>query len=642
MWGGVKGVSAKVSNRAAGLPFGGIPSELSERTEKILEKEPELVTPSFDFRQVVADHTPFSFRSFLGPHKFALISAFLLVILETVTGQVGPLLTGLAIDHGVREKNLGYLTLILLIYIVAILVNGITNWSRISFTGRFSARMMLALRIRVFSHLQRLSLDFYTGEKAGRLMTRMTSDIEALMALFQEGIVQLAVQGLQLVIITVILFVLNPTLAAFTLIVVLPVMGVLTYWFRGASDRGYTIVRDRIADVLSNLAESLSGIRIISAHNRRRHNVIHHNNIVGEYYDANMYTAKIGALYGAGTETVGIIGRALLILVGGGMVFAGKLGVGELVTFVLFLVSFFSPIQQLVGLYNQFQAGQAAVAKLRDLLSTPPSVPESPDAVDIPPIKGEITLDNVSFGYTPDTPVLKDVNLHIAAGEIFSLVGPTGAGKSTIAKLITRFYDPTGGCVRIDNHDLKDVTHHSLRSQLGVVPQEAFLFHGSIRDNVAFSRPDATNQEVMEACRTVGIDDLIDRLPLGIDTPCHERGVSLSSGERQLIALARAFLSRPRVLILDEATSNLDLRSESKIERALDVLLEGRTAVIIAHRLATAMRGDRIAVVDEGRIVEIGTHDELVEKKGKYAEMYATYLEHMDGGSASSSSPRSS
>lgn len=633
MWGGFKGVGAKASNRAAGLPFGGIPPELQGRVEKILAKEPKLETPAFQFSQVVVDETPFTLRSFLGPHKFALLAAFFLVVLETVTLQAGPLLTGLAIDHGVRAKDIDTLGLILLIYILAIVVNGITNCGRISFTGRFSARMMLALRIRIFSHLQRLSLDFYTGEKAGRIMTRMTSDIEALMALFQEGIVQLAVQGLTLIIISVILFILNPMLTLFTIVVVIPVMAGLTYWFRGASDRGYTLVRDRIADVLANLAESLSGIRIISAHNRRRHNVIHHNNVVGEYFDANMYTARIGAIYSSCTETIGIVGRALLMLAGGGMVFAGRLEVGELVSFVLFLTAFFAPIEQLVGLYNQFQSGQAAVAKLRGLLNTPPSVPESPDAVVIPPIKGEITLNNVSFGYTAETPVLTNIDLHIAEGETFSIVGPTGAGKSTIAKLITRFYDPTSGSVRIDTHDLTDVTIDSLRSQIGVVPQEAFLFHGSIRDNIAFARPDATEEEIMEACRTVGIDDLIEKMPLGINTPCHERGVSLSSGERQLIALARAFMSRPRVLVLDEATSNLDLRSESKIENALDVLLEGRTAVIIAHRLATAMRGDRIAVVDEGRVVELGTHDELVEKKGKYAAMYATYLEHMKGDS---------
>jgi ATP-binding cassette subfamily B protein len=226
--------------------------------------------------------------------------------------------------------------------------------------------------------------------------------------------------------------------------------------------------------------------------------------------------------------------------------------------------------------------------------------------------------------------VLRNINLHIKEGETFALVGPTGAGKSTIAKLITRFYDPDEGKILIDNYDLRDVTHYSLRSQIGVVPQEAFLFNGSIRDNISFSKPDATEEEVMEVCRIVGIDDLIERLPMGLDTLCHERGVSLSSGERQLLALARAFLSRPRVLVLDEATSNLDLRSEGKIERALDVILEGRTAIIIAHRLATAMRGNRIAVVDEGRIIELGSHDELVKMNGKYAKMYALHLEHME------------
>jgi ATP-binding cassette subfamily B protein len=321
----------------------------------------------------------------------------------------------------------------------------------------------------------------------------------------------------------------------------------------------------------------------------------------------------------------------MLFLFGGSMVLDGSLRIGELTAFLLYLTYFSAPIETLVQLYNQFQSGQAAVKKLRDLLGTPPGVPESPDAEKLAAIKGEVILEDVTFSYGDDTPVLEDISLHIAEGETFSLVGPTGAGKSTIAKLITRFYDPDVGTVRIDGHDLTHVTHHSLRSQLGVVPQEAFLFNGSIRDNIAFSQPDATDEAVMEVCRIVGIEDLIERLPMGLDTPCHERGVSLSSGERQLIALARAFLARPRVLVLDEATSNLDLRSESKIESALDVILEGRTAIIIAHRLATAMRGNRIAVVDGGRIVELGSHDELVAQNGQYAEMYATYLEHMDG-----------
>jgi ATP-binding cassette subfamily B protein len=312
------------------------------------------------------------------------------------------------------------------------------------------------------------------------------------------------------------------------------------------------------------------------------------------------------------------------------MALRGEVSLGELTAFLLFLTSFFAPVQTLVQLYNQYQQGSAAVVKLRDLLAREPSVPERSDAIDLPPIRGAIRLEGVTFGYDPDHLVLRDVDLELAPGEVLAVVGPTGAGKSTIAKLITRFYDPTFGHVTIDGHDLRDVSIDSLRSQLGVVPQEPFLFNGTIRDNVAFARRDATDDEVIEACRAVGLQGLMDRMPDGMDTPIHERGASLSAGERQLVALARAFLARPRVLVLDEATSNLDLLSESVIEQALDSLLEGRTAILIAHRLATAMRADRIAVVDDGRIVEHGTHDELVSSGGQYAEMVKTWMEHSD------------
>jgi ATP-binding cassette subfamily B protein len=283
-----------------------------------------------------------------------------------------------------------------------------------------------------------------------------------------------------------------------------------------------------------------------------------------------------------------------------------------------------------VQLYSSYQAGQASINKLRELLATEPEVVEKPDAYDLPPIKGEIVLDHVTFGYGDGAPVLRDVSLRIPPGESLAIVGTTGAGKSTVAKLISRFYDPSEGIVTLDGHDLRDLTITSMRTQLGVVPQEPFLFHGTIRDNVAFSNPDASDEEVLEACRAVGIDDAVNRLPGGINALVHERGSSLSAGERQLLALARAFLAKPRVLVLDEATSNLDLRSEAKIEHALDTLLEGRSAVIIAHRLATAMRCDRIAVVEAGQVVEHGTHAELVALGGRYAEMYATWLAHLD------------
>jgi len=355
-----------------------------------------------------------------------------------------------------------------------------------------------------------------------------------------------------------------------------------------------------------------------------------HQRIIDAHLDANLYTGRAQALFGPGTESIGILTQAIVLLVGGRMALRGEVSLGELTAFLLFLTSFFAPVQTLVQLYNQYQQGSAAVVKLRELLAREPSVPEQSDAIELPPIRGAICLEGVTFGYDPDHLVLRDVDLELAPGEVLAVVGPTGAGKSTIAKLITRFYDPTFGHVTIDGHDLRDVTIDSLRSQLGVVPQEPFLFNGTIRDNVAFARPDATEDEVLEACRAVGLQGLMDRMPDGMDTPIHERGASLSAGERQLVALARAFLARPRVLVLDEATSSLDLLSESVIEQALDSLLEGRTAILIAHRLATAMRADRIAVVDDGRIVEHGTHDELVDLGGQYADMVDTWLRHAD------------
>ncbi|MCU1376598.1 MAG: transporter ATP-binding protein, partial [Actinomycetia bacterium] len=469
-----------------------------------------------------------------------------------------------------------------------------------------------------------------TEEKAGVIMTRMTSDIEALQQLLQDSLVQFAVQGLTMLVVSAVLFTYNVKLAIITLLMVVPVLTILSLWFRVASARGYDLVRDGIAGVLSDLSESLQGVRVVATFNRSRQNVRHHRNVLGEYRDANDYTAKINSFYGPTTEAIGLLGQAALLLIGGNMVRNGELTVGQLAAFVLYLNAFFQPIQQLVQLYNQYQSGRAAVVKLNELLASDPAVIESEHAVELPPIEGALTLEGVSFGYDPDVLVLHDVNLRIAAGEVVSFVGPTGAGKSTIAKLVTRFYDPTAGRVLIDGFDLRDVTIESLRRQLGVVPQEPFLFAGTMRDNVAFARPDASDADVRRAVEAVGLADLVDSLPDGIDTAVHERGVSLSSGERQLLALARAFLAEPRVLVLDEATSNLDLQSETLVEAALDVVLEGRTAIIVAHRLSTAMRADRIVVVDEGRILEVGSHDELVAKGGRYAEMFEAWSSHLD------------
>ncbi|HLY82078.1 MAG TPA: ABC transporter ATP-binding protein [Acidimicrobiales bacterium] len=617
------------SSPGAGLPFAGIPSELAERVEKLVANEPEVPEPEIEFSHVMPRQEPLNMRRLVAPYWRPVLFICGLVIVETVSLQTGPKLTQIGIDRGIARGHFGVVVAAALAFAGAVVLTGLSTGWRVAWTGRISSRIMSDLRVRVFSHLQRLSLDFYTDEKAGVIMTRMTSDIEALQQLFQDGLVQFAIQGLTMLVVAAVLLSMNLRLALITLLLVVPVLAGLSLWFRAASERGYNRVRDGIANVLSDLSESLSGMRIIHATNRQLQNTIHHRNVVGEYQDANNYTAHISAVYGPGTEFIGAVGQAILLFIGGRMVLHHQLTIGALTAFILYLNSFFAPIQTLVQLYNTYQQGQAAVVKLRELLQTTPSVPESLDAFELPPIEGEVRLTDVAFGYDPSQPVLSDVNLTIAAGETFSLVGPTGAGKSTIAKLVARFYDPTEGRVLVDGYDLRHVTIESLRRQLGVVPQEPYLFSGTMRDNIAFARPDATDSEVMEAVHRVGLTELIDRLPEGMDTIVHERGSSLASGERQLLALARAFLAGPRVLILDEATSNLDLRSETKVEAALDVVLRGRTAIIIAHRLSTAMRADRIAVVDEGRIIEVGSHDELLAHGGRYAEMYATWISHL-------------
>ncbi len=619
------GPSANESNAAAGLPFAGVPSELREGAERVLATEPDHGDPDVRLAQAGWDRRRLTVTGMLRPHRGRAALAVALVVAETLTGLVGPLLFGIGIDQGVRDRDRSVLLVVAGIYVASVVANAVVNRARIRLTARLGEQVMYELRVRVFSHLQRLSMDFYTGEKSGVLLSRMTSDIDTLTALTQDGYVNLVVQGLTIVVVTAILIALDPLLAGVVLLGVVPLLLGATLWFRRESTTAYGAVRNRIAALLADLQESLAGIRVIAAHNRRAQNVVAHRNTVGGYQDANLAVARVTTVYGPASEGIGLLGQALVLAVGGWLVLDGGLTLGELTAFVLYLTTFFAPIQQLVQLYNTYQQGDSAIRKLDGLLGEVPSVVERPDARPMPPIEGEIRLDGVDFAYHPDAPVLTGVDLTIAAGETVAFVGATGAGKSTIAKLVARFHDPTRGRVLIDGHDLRDVGLASLRRQLGLVPQEPFLFHGTVRDNVAYGRPDATDAEVADACRAVGLGGVIDRDPAGVRTPVHERGASLSAGERQLLALARAFLARPRILVLDEATSSLDLRAEQVIEDALDVVLEGRTAVLVAHRLATARRADRIAVVDDGRIVELGSHDELLGREGAYASLYRTW-----------------
>ena len=620
-------------SKEASLPFAGIPPEMLDKTNALIDKEPDFSDIEVAFSHKSPSSSPFTLWSFLAPYKFRFIFALVLVAMTEMLLLVGPYLVQVAIDKAIVPKDFSVLITVAMVWggslFLAVIISGI----RIRFLGRLGQLLMYDLRVRVFSHLQRLSVDFFTEEKAGRLLTRMTSDIEALSNLLQTGLVNLVAQLLALFFILILLFSFNLQLTLILLVFSAPVMFGFTFWFSRTSERGYEVVRNRIADVLADLQESLSGMRLVISFNRMKHNVINHRNVVGDYRDANNYTSKIQATYRSGTQFI-TTGTSLLIFTAGFFIIKdvnpslnpeGAFTVGSLVAFNVLVGRFFIPINELSGLYNEFQSGNAAVKKLADLLGTEPSVKESENAFNLKELKGDIRFNDVSFSYEDDLTVLNNISLHIEAGKTISFVGPTGAGKSTIAKLICRFYDPTRGSITLDNINLKDISLQSLHRQLGIVPQEPFLFHGTIKENILFARPDATDKEVVEACKAVGIEDMIKRLPEGLETHCHERGSSLSSGERQLLALARAFLSKPRVLILDEATSNIDQQNEARIEKALDKLLEGRTAIIIAHRLATTRRADVIVVVDEQKIVEMGSHEELIQKKGSYFQMYETW-----------------
>ncbi|MDT5032196.1 MAG: ATP-binding cassette, subfamily bacterial [Actinoplanes sp.] len=632
-FGGPSGGSGRPAFGAAGrpgngLPFAGIPADLAAGVAKLEAVEPNHGDPHADYDPRGDTGGKVSLGRLLVRRPALVAAAGAAILVETLLLQAGPYLVQVGIDHGIARDDLRVLIVATVAFAAAVLLTGLATAVRMRQTGRLAASATRDLRVRIFAHLQRMSLDYYIREKAGVTMTRMTSDVESLQNLLQDGFAQFLIQALTMVVVTGVLFHYNVDLAIITLVLVVPPLTIASLWFRHAADKGYNRQRDTIAAMFADLSESLNGVRVVTAHNRQDRNVVNHREVVGDYRDANDWTGKINAIYGPGTSVIGLIAMAVMLLIGGRMVLRGTLTVGELTAFVLYINAFFQPVQQLVQLYTQYQQARAAVRKIGGLLGTRPTVFESPAAIELPPVQGAVVFEDLSFGYLPERPVLSHVDLRIEPGETVACVGPTGAGKSTLAKLVTRFYDPTGGRIRIDGHDLRDVTLASLRRQIGVVPQEPFLFAGSLRDNIAFARPAATDAQVWAAVDAVGLRELVERAPEGLDTPLHERGQSVSSGERQLLALARAFLAEPRVVVLDEATSSLDLHSELRVEAALDTLLEGRTAILVAHRLSTAMRADRIIVVDGGGIVEAGTHAELITAGGPYAAMFETWAAH--------------
>jgi ABC-type multidrug transport system fused ATPase/permease subunit len=575
----------------------------------------------------------------LRPYRLRVAGMLSALVLGTAASLAPPLLAKLAIDRGIERHDVHALVLVVIALLCSALLVWLMTYAQTYLVGWVGQRALADLRIRIFTHLQSQPIGFYESRPAGVLISRMTNDVEALESLVTDSVVTLFQSGLTLVGAFGVLLYLDVKLALLTFCIV-PFVAGLSIWFRLVSAGAFRRTRETIGSLTAYLQETLSGIRVVRSFGQEPVHEARFAELNADNQDANMVTVRLNASYFPAVEMLSGIALALIVLYGGYQAIDSHLSLGTIVAFVATLAFLFEPIQQLSQLYTTYQSGMAALEKIFLLLDTKPDLQDRPDAPALGPIRGEVSFEDVSFAYRPrrvpssangngrapseprEILALDHVDLQIPAGQTVALVGATGAGKSTMAKLVARFYDPTRGRVLVDGRDLREVSSHSLRSQMGIVPQEAFLFSGTVGENIAFGLPDADPEQIRAAAAAVGAEEFIAELEHSYDTEVGERGAQLSAGQRQLIAFARALIADPRILVLDEATSNVDLHTEGRIEAGLRRLLAGRTSIVIAHRLSTIRQAGRIVVLEHGQIAEQGTHDELIAAEGRYFELY--------------------